>query len=182
MPAFARGRKPRVAKPGTPHEFASRKRSGWGRYSWTNASGCRATVNIAIVCRNYRGLRGRRGRRTQLYAYWGLHAGSARWVYETYRKRFGIETSYRQLNTCRIRTSTRQPRLRLLFVGLALILRNVWVWCHFNWLAVRRGPGITIRAELMRLPDMLLWLQHLIIRDLELILSTVIPSEDEINT
>jgi putative transposase len=54
------------------------------------------------------------------------------WVRRTYRRRFGIETSYRQMNQGRIRTSTRRPELRLLFVAVALILRNVWVGLRAN--------------------------------------------------
>jgi hypothetical protein len=176
MPAFARGRKPKRPKPQSLHDYARRKRSGWGRYSWIGKHRRRATVSIAIVCRNNRGQRGRHGRRTQLYAYWGLQPGSARWVYETYRKRFGIETSYRQMNEARIRTSTRNPLLRLLFVGLALILRNVWVWCHLQWLAERRGPGIVIHDELLRLREMTLWLQHLVEKEFELCTSKAIPN------
>ena len=42
-----------------------------------------------------------------------------------HRTRFGIEASYRQLHEARIKTCTRDPRL--LFVGIALVLRNVWV-------------------------------------------------------
>ena len=55
---------------------------------------------------------------------------------ETYRSRFAIETSYRQLQQARIRTSTREPLLRLLYVGVALLLRNVWVWLHWEVLGV----------------------------------------------
>jgi len=36
------------------------------------------------------------------------------------------------MNEARIRTCTRDPRQRLLFVGIALVLRNVWVWLHFK--------------------------------------------------
>jgi len=57
---------------------------------------------------------------------------SPREIRETYRTRFGIETSDRQMNESRIKTCTRDPRLRLLFVGTALVLRNVWVWLHFK--------------------------------------------------
>lgn len=162
VPAAIRGRKPKVIQPGSLHALAARKQSGWARHSWTNAAGKRATVEIAVVCHNERGHHKRHGRRTQLYAFWGLHAGSTRWVYQTYRKRFGIETSYRQMNEARIRTSSRNPLLRLLFVGLALILRNVWVWCHLNWLAERHGLGIRLRDELLRFREMTLWLGHLV--------------------
>lgn len=69
-----------------------------------------------------------------------------------------IETTYRQMNEVRIRTSSRDPLLRFLYVAIALILRNVWAWCHLNWLALHRG-GVIIRDELLRLGSMLLWLQ-----------------------
>jgi hypothetical protein len=114
-----------------------------------------------------------------MYAYGGLRPGSLRWVYETYRKRFGIESSYRQLNECRIRTSTRNPLLRLLYVGIALLLRNVWVWCHFNWLAIRRGPGIEVRDDLLRLGELLLWLAQLVAAEFGVVLTKIIPTEDE---
>lgn len=39
-------------------------------------------------------------------------------VFEMYRQRFGIEASYRQMNQVRTRTASRNPVLRLLFVGL----------------------------------------------------------------
>jgi hypothetical protein len=40
---------------------------------------------------------------------------------ERYRKRFGIESSFRQLRQARIYTCTRNPRLRLVFIAVALI-------------------------------------------------------------
>jgi hypothetical protein len=176
IPMYPRGPRPRVLRTGTLHELATRKRSGWETYRWRGTSGLRASVRIAIVCRNHAGTRGHHGRFTQLYAYWGFRPGPSAWVYQTYRQRFGIETSYRQMNEARIRTSTRNPRLRLLFVGLALILRNVWVWCHLNWLAERHGLGVRLRDELLRLQEMTLWLQQLIIAEFGLL--TLKPIDD----
>ncbi len=175
MPAFARGRKRKTPLPGSLHELASRKQSGWASYRWQSSRGTRATVQIAISCKNYAGQRERRGRRTRLYAHWGLTPGSTDWVSETYRKRFGIETTYRQMNEVRIRTSSRDPLLRFLFVAIALILRNVWVWCHLNWLALRYGRGIIIRDELLRLGELMLWLQDFIQQALGLNTSKQIP-------
>lgn len=48
-------------------------------------------------------------------------------VFELYRQRFGIETSYRQMNQVRARTTSRNPTLRLLLVSLAFILVNLYV-------------------------------------------------------
>ena len=97
-----------------------------------------------------------------MYAYGGgLVPSSFAWVKETYRTRFAIETTYRQLQQARIRTCTREPLLRLLYVGLALILRNVWVWLHGEVLAHRRRGGRRIDLDQLPFRAMLLWLQHL---------------------
>jgi hypothetical protein len=40
---------------------------------------------------------------------------------------FGIETCYRQRHECRIRTNTHRPILRLLYVALAMVMRNYWI-------------------------------------------------------
>lgn len=44
-----------------------------------------------------------------------------------YRRRFGIETSYRQKNQAKATTTSRNPVYRLLLEGLAYLLRQVWV-------------------------------------------------------
>jgi len=48
-------------------------------------------------------------------------------VFELYRKRFGIETSYRQMNQVRARTTSRNPVVRLLLVGLAFVIFNLYI-------------------------------------------------------
>ena len=60
-------------------------------------------------------------------------------IREDYRHLFGIETRCRQMNPARIRTCTRNPLLRLLYVEIALILVNVWVWLHNTFFAERGG-------------------------------------------
>ena len=96
-----------------------------------------------------------------MYAYWGLKPSSYQWVHTTYRSRFGIESSYRQLHQARIRTCTRNPLLRLLFVGVALILRNVWVWLHWQVLSHPRRGGRRIDLHQLPFRAMLSWLRHL---------------------
>jgi putative transposase len=170
MPMVLRGRKPNDPRgPSATYVFAARTRSGWDSYSWRNAAGVRATVSVcvAVTWRRRRGKRrvnqgGQRRRATLVYAYWGLQPPSPTWVRETYRLRFGIETSYRQMNQARIRTCTRDPLLRLLFVGIALILRNVWVWLHMMLLSVPHCGRRQLRLETLRLRTMLLWLIHLV--------------------
>jgi putative transposase len=162
MPVVSRGRKPDHPKgPSGTRVFATWKRSGWGSYTLTNARKRTATVSICVKCRNYRGQWQRHGRQALVYAYWGLQPSSYRWVHETYRRRFGIESSYRQLHQARIRTCTRSPLLRLLYVAVALILRNVWVWLHREVLARgRRGGRVDLNRLIFR--QMLVWLQHVV--------------------
>lgn len=48
-------------------------------------------------------------------------------VFEMYRQRFGIETSYRQMHQVRARTTSRNPVIRLLLVGLAFVIFNLYI-------------------------------------------------------
>jgi hypothetical protein len=162
MPVPRRGRKADHPKgPSGTQIFASWNKSGWGQYTMTNARRQKATFAVCVKCRNRRGERGQRGREALVYAYGGgLQPSSYRWVQDTYRSRFAIETSYRQLHQARIRTCTRDPLLRLLYMGIALVLRNVWVWLHWERLARQRRGGRDVDLSQLRFAQMLLWLQH----------------------
>jgi putative transposase len=86
-----------------------------------------------VVAVTGRGVPSRRtppGRSYQPFAVVGQGADAlpVRRVAREYRDRFGIESSYRQMNTVRAPTSSRDPALRLLLVTVALLLINLWVW------------------------------------------------------
>jgi hypothetical protein len=161
MPVVLRGRKDDHPEgPSGTRVFAGRRRGGWDEYTVTAGDGNKARVNICVHCRNYNGQWGRHGRQALVYAFWGLEPSSTRWVKETYRKRFAIEASYRQAHQGRARTSTRNPLVRLLLVGVALVLRNVWVWLHYAVLSTPRRGSRRLNLERLPLKAMLLWLQH----------------------
>jgi Transposase DDE domain len=163
MPAPCKGRKADHPRgPSGTRVFHLWPRGGWSRYTLTGSDGRKATVSICVKCRNYRGQWKRHGRQALVYAYWGLAPSSGQWVYETYRLRFGIETTYRQLREARIRTCTRDPLLRLLYVGIALILRNVWVWLHWAVLSQPRRGGRRIDLNQLPFRVMLSWVQQLV--------------------
>ena len=61
-------------------------------------------------------------------------------VFELYRQRFGIESSYRQMNQVRARTSTRNPVIRLLLVGLAFVLFNLYISLRQNLSSALKQP------------------------------------------
>jgi hypothetical protein len=79
---------------------------------------------VAVWCRPGRD-------RSDVFAYWGWSVSDARQAGKAaarYRQRFGIETSYRQMNECKPPTSSCDPAYRMLLIGVALILRQCWVW------------------------------------------------------
>ena len=59
-------------------------------------------------------------------------------VYNKYRRRFGIEASYRLLRQVKVLTNSRNPSLRFFLLGLGLLMQNIWVLAR--WLFTRR-PG-----------------------------------------
>jgi putative transposase len=163
MPAVLRGRK--VSDPRGPSAtrvFAAWRRSGWSTYAWRNDAGKQATVSVCVAVTYRRRRSGQKKRIALVYVYWGFTPPRLDWVRATYRLRFGIESSYRQMNQARIRTCTRDPLVRLLFVGIALILRNVWVWLHLQVLSTPQRGGRQLRLDKLRFRTLLLWLVHLV--------------------
>lgn len=132
-------------------------------FTHDNLCGSYGTVecNMGIVCRYQRGQRGRHGIGHLLYVIHGTTV-SLSTLHQDYRCRFGIETSYRVKNSCRIRTTTKNPVVRLLFVALAFVLVNLWV--HLLWRFVsRRQPGVClVYRDLFPLKTMLGFLSHAI--------------------
>ena len=61
-------------------------------------------------------------------------------VYKRYRRRFGIECSYRIMRQVRVMTTSRNPALRFFLLSFGLLLVNIWV--RLRWLFARKpGPG-----------------------------------------
>jgi len=85
------------------------------------------TCQMRVVCGYHKGFKGQHGIRYLVYATHRVKIALNQ-LHHYYRQRFGIETSYRLKNHCRIRTTTKNPVLRLLFVALAFILVNLWVY------------------------------------------------------
>jgi hypothetical protein len=83
-------------------------------------------------------------------------ARQARQAERRYRARFGIETSYRQLNQGRGTTTAKDVGYWLLLIGLGRLLRQVWVWLTGQW-AWARGRGSAWVGELP-LARLLTWL------------------------
>jgi hypothetical protein len=167
MPIVLRGRKPkrRQARSGTQRVVKLRdfQRSSAGRYGFTWAvKGASVKFSVIVAYKSYRHHRTQRRRSKKLlYAGWRV-SGRPVEIRELYRRRFGIEASYRQLGQARIRTCTRDPVLRLFFVLVALVLRNVWVWLHLTHFTEWRGREPTLHLECLRFRRMLNWIAQVI--------------------
>ena len=162
MPVVFRGRPPKKRRPLTGLRWIRQQRAGWYRHTMKHKKR-EATVSICVGYLKKRQLADARAtQRKQLFAAWRVH-GSPTKIRDQYRTRFGIETSYRQMRQARIYTCTRNPHLRLMFVAVALILRNLWVWIHQTRLATGRGESLTLRLELLRFQRMLDWITHEVI-------------------
>jgi len=152
MPMIRRGRRPSDPRgPTGTQVFFQRSQVGFHQHRWTGKRDrSKVTVDVAVVPR---------GRSNpQVYAFSGKRR-SLQWFLTTYRKRFGIESSYRQLRECLARTTACDARWRLLMVGVALILRNAWVELHWQTFASVRPGGRELRLSLLRLQNFLHWLQ-----------------------
>jgi len=102
-------------------------------YTFNSPKYGKYTVQAVVVRRYSKGRYGRHQSKWFAYAVAGLPAGiRPAQVFELYRQRFGIEASYRQMNQVRARTSTRNPVVRLLLVGLAFVLFNLYIALRQN--------------------------------------------------
>ncbi len=170
MPLMFRGRTPkrRPTKSGRKgvvmlRDFR-RQNAGRYRFTWTGPQKGRqaVTFDVIVAYKSYRHNKsGRRRSKKLLFAAWRV-SGSPVELRELYRQRFAIESSYRQLGQARIRTSTRNPVERLLFVLIALVLRNLWVWLHWTYFAEGDRTQPTLHLERLRFRRMLTWIAHVI--------------------
>lgn len=112
------------------------RRSYRTTYTFTDGT----VAEVAMVATLPRGRDGRRRRKWLMYVLveldWSPHLCKSR-----YRRRFGIECSYRQGRQVRIITNSMNPALRFFYLGLSLVLVNVWI--ALRWTFARqlgRGP------------------------------------------
>ncbi len=156
MPVMFRGRRSKNKRATGLHAIR-RQKAGWYKHTLKNRKREGVTISVCVSYRTHRNKKGKRVQKKLLFAAWRVH-GTPTAIREEYRLRFGIETSYRQLRQARIYTCTRDPHLRLVFMAVALLLRNFWVWIHATHLADGAGPSKTIRLERLRFKRMLDWI------------------------
>lgn len=108
------------------------------RTSYTFTDGTQA--DVAVVATLPEGKDGKRRRKWLLFVVVNLD-WSAHKIYQRYRRRFGIECTYRIGRKVRIKTTSRNPMMRFFAFGFALLL--VTIWAVLRWFIARvpgRGP------------------------------------------
>ena len=148
MPLIIRGK-----KGGTRGLLKRQKKSGRTTYTMRSSKDGEVTFDVVVVQVYLKGKYGKHGRRWFAYAVFGIKA-EPKQVYEMYRLRFGVETSYRMMNQVRARTTSRKPSLRLLLVGIAFTILNLWAYIRWEWLSQRRRGGRSVDSKLFHLERM----------------------------
>ena len=127
-----------------------------------------------VVCGYHKGANGKHGIRYLVYVV-HLVKIALHQLHHYYRQRFGIETSYRLKNHCRIQTTTKNPVLRLLFVALAFILVNLWVFLLWHFVSRSRRGGLLVYQTLFPLKMMLQFLSTAVERHFPVITAIYLP-------
>ncbi len=118
------------------------------RYTFNPTTAKAYTTDLVLVCKYSRGRRERHQVEWLVYASYGVDDLPPLQIHELYRRRFGIESGYRQTHQVRARTTSRNPALRLLLMGLALLIFNVYIALRQIWLTVRQFGQRTRRSWL----------------------------------
>lgn len=115
MPVIIRG------KTGGTRQLLQRGTSYTTQYTMKSQTYGTVTFEVYVVGVYSNGKHGKYGHTFYAYAVYNVSLG-LRALHQDYRLRFGIESSYRLKNTCRIRTTMKKPVVRLLCVGIAFLL------------------------------------------------------------
>jgi len=123
-------------KDGGTRQLCQGRKSYRTTYTFTDGT----LVDMAVVATLVPNKHKKRHRKWQLFVVLGLDWQPQK-IYQRYRCRFGIESSYRILRRVRIKTTSRNPAFRFFVLGFALLMVNLWA--YLRWFVARvpgRGP------------------------------------------
>jgi putative transposase len=168
MPAVIRG------KTGGTRALLTGRKSYATDYTINSTKYGSITCQMRVVCGYHKGFKGQHGIRYLVYAVHRVKIALTQ-LHHYYRQRFGIETSYRLKNHCRIRTTTKNPVLRLLFVALAFILVNLWVYLLWYFISRSRRGGQLVYHAFFPLHIMLQFLSTAVERRFPVVTAIYLP-------
>jgi putative transposase len=169
MPAVIRG------KTGGTRQLLVGRKSYATRYTLNSPQYGSIRCQMRVVCTYQKGFKGKHGIQYSLYVVHRVNIALHQ-LHQHYKDRFGIETSYRIKNQCRIRTSSKNPVTRLLFVALAFILVNLWVYLLWFFVSRTQRGGRIVYRELFGLKTMLEFLSSAVERHFLPITAVYLPA------
>jgi hypothetical protein len=134
-----------------------------------------ASFTVYVACKYSRGKYGKHGIHPCAYIVIGKLKLPPLQVHEEYRLRFGIESSYRAMNEVRARTSSTSALFRLLLVGLAFLLLNLWSYLKWSYLYPRQPGPRQVLHQLLPLQTLCWWLYEVAKQRLGLRLEVRVP-------
>ena len=169
MPAIRRG------KTGGIKQFLKGKPSYQTTYTMSKGKDYSVSFDLRIICKYRKGKREKHGVEYFAYVVYKVKV-SLSYIHQDYRKRFGIESSYRLKNVCRFRTTAKNPVWRLLFVGISFLLVNIWVNLLWQRISKPRRGGRLIYRKIFPLKQMLAFLRQAIDRIYLVVEEIYLPS------
>jgi putative transposase len=145
---------------------ALRVRADGGRCipSWPVKNAHKEVANVCLQCyqKYTKGSKILGGGATWFFYATHMMPGNPKRISNKYRKRFGIESSYRMMNSCRARTSSKNPAIRFLFVLIAFLIVNLkvmmeWLRCADGRLSRKESTAKMRLKKLRRNIDKILY-------------------------
>jgi putative transposase len=157
MPVIIRG------KQGGTRKLLTGKHSYKTTYTLSSDKYGSVTLEVWVICTYRKGKRGKYGVEYFAYAVHQVQL-SLKTIHQDYRRRFGIESSYRMKNQCRIKTTTKNPIVRFLFVSIAFLIVNLWIYLLWRYVSRSRRGGRRLYPKLFGLVQMLGFLRQAVDR------------------
>jgi len=150
-------------KQGGTRSLCRGRKSYCAQHTFRGDNGRKQRTAELVVCRTF--TTAKRTQRLQRRATWQvfilIHLEmTPRQVRRCYRRRFGIETSYRCASRVRGWTTSPNPVLRFLLMALALYLVNVWVWLRWRFAQIPRRGHRTLDQQLFQLSRFARFIVH----------------------
>jgi hypothetical protein len=114
---------------------------------------------LAVCVSYHNGDRGKSGEVVRGYAACGLTDRRPKQVEQLYRKRSAIETGYRLFRQARAVTSTQDLAVRMLYVVVSFLLKNLWVVLRWAVVARPRRGGRDLPTR-FTFTTFCGWIQH----------------------
>jgi putative transposase len=143
-------------------------------FSLTSQKYGSVTFEVWVVCTYKNGKRGSFGREFFVYAVHKVQL-SLQLIHDDYRLRFGIESSYRLKNQCRIKTTLKNPIIRFLLVALAFLIVNIWIYLLWHYVSSLRRTSRLVFSKLFTLKQMLEFLRQTVDRAYGVICEVYLP-------